>query len=82
MKSRHQKRVVDFRSDWVLSWGRPMSRFTRAARSRVSSVTLIPKESPSLHYNQLFVIDVLIKVIHNSWWWTEIKKHHASSLVL
>ncbi|WP_460010938.1 hypothetical protein [Lysinibacillus sp. CTST325] len=29
-----------------------MSRFTRFARSRVSSVTLIPKESPSLHSNQ------------------------------
>ncbi|MFB7155404.1 hypothetical protein [Lysinibacillus sp. NPDC056232] len=29
-----------------------MSRFTRDARSRVSSVTLIPKESPSLHSNQ------------------------------
>jgi len=40
--------VVDFRSDWALcccrfafaqsraSWGRPMSRFTRDARSRVS----------------------------------------------
>jgi len=30
------KREVDFRSDWALSWGRPMSRFTRVARSRVS----------------------------------------------
>jgi len=30
------KREVDFRSDWALSWGRPMSRFTRDARSRVS----------------------------------------------
>ncbi|WP_460014951.1 hypothetical protein [Lysinibacillus sp. CTST325] len=29
-----------------------MSRFTRFARSRVSSVTLIPKESPSLYSNQ------------------------------
>jgi hypothetical protein len=29
-------RVVDFRSDWALSWGRPMSRFTRVARSKVS----------------------------------------------
>jgi len=48
------KRVVDFRSGWALSWGRPMSRFTRFARSRVSSVTLIPKESPSLHSNQPF----------------------------
>jgi len=28
--------VVDFRSDWALSCGRPMSRFTRVARSRVS----------------------------------------------
>jgi len=46
------KRGVDFRSDWALSWGRPMSRFTRVARSRVSSVTLIPKESLSLHSNQ------------------------------
>jgi len=46
------KRVVDFRSGWALSWGRPMSRFTRYARSRVSSVTLIPKESPNLHSNQ------------------------------
>ena len=46
------KREVDFRSDWALSWGRPMSRFTRYARSRVSSVTLIPEESPSLHSNQ------------------------------
>ncbi|GAB0166707.1 hypothetical protein LSPCS325_01440 [Lysinibacillus sp. CTST325] len=33
-----------------------MSRFTRVARSRVSSVTLIPEESPSLHSNQLFHI--------------------------
>jgi len=30
--------VVDFRSDWALSWGRPMSRFTRVARSRVSGL--------------------------------------------
>jgi len=30
-----------------------MSRFTRFARSRVSSVTLITKESPSLRSNQL-----------------------------
>jgi len=44
------KRGGDFRSDWVIS--RPMSSFTRVARSRVSSVTLIPKESPSLHSNQ------------------------------
>jgi len=28
--------VVYFRSDWALSWGRPMSRFTRVARSMVS----------------------------------------------
>jgi len=28
--------VVDFRSGWALSWGRPMGRFTRVARSRVS----------------------------------------------
>jgi len=58
------KQGVDFRSDWALcscrfafaqskaSWGRPMSRFTRVARSMVSSVTLIPKESLSLHSNQ------------------------------
>jgi len=31
----HQ-RGVDFRSGRALSWGRPMSRFTRVARSRVS----------------------------------------------
>ncbi|MFJ5561892.1 hypothetical protein [Lysinibacillus xylanilyticus] len=37
-----------------------MSRFTRVARSRVSSVTLIPKESPSLHSNQLYTGHVLI----------------------
>jgi len=62
------KRVVDFRSDWALSWGRPMSRFTRVARSRVSSVTLIPKESPSLHSNQLiYIVYVLTNVIHNFW---------------
>jgi len=30
------KRVVDFHSDWALSWGRPMSRFTRVARCSVS----------------------------------------------
>ena len=30
------KLVVDFRSGLALSWGRPMSRFTRVARSRVS----------------------------------------------
>jgi len=30
------KRGVDFLSGWALSWGRPMSRFARDARSRVS----------------------------------------------
>ncbi|MFJ8089860.1 hypothetical protein ACIQ7N_16865 [Lysinibacillus sp. NPDC095746] len=45
------KCVVDFRSDWALSWGRPMSRFT-ALQGLI--VTLIPEESPSLHSNQLF----------------------------
>jgi len=54
--SSRQKRGVDFRSSWALSWGRPMSRFTRVARSRVSSVTLIPKESPSLHSNQQLLL--------------------------
>ncbi|WP_460011548.1 hypothetical protein [Lysinibacillus sp. CTST325] len=39
-----------------------MSRFTRDARCRVSSVTVIPKESPSLHSNQLtYMIYVLTK---------------------
>ncbi|MFB7159929.1 hypothetical protein [Lysinibacillus sp. NPDC056232] len=43
-----------------------MSRFTRVARSRVSSVTLIPKESPSLHSNQLiYKAYVLINVVSN-----------------
>ncbi|WP_460014492.1 hypothetical protein [Lysinibacillus sp. CTST325] len=42
-----------------------MSRFTRVARSGVSSVTLIPKESPSLHSNQLLQGYVLTNVIHN-----------------
>jgi hypothetical protein len=60
------KRVVDFRSGWALSWGRPMSRFTRFARSRVSSVTLIPKESPSLHSNQpIYITYVLKNIITN-----------------
>jgi len=54
------KREVDFRSDWALSWGRPMSRFTRVARSRVSSVTLVPKESPSLHSNQPLNIECIL----------------------
>ncbi len=34
--SRLKNERVDFRSGWALSWGRPMSRFTRDARSRVS----------------------------------------------
>ena len=36
--SHNHLRVVDFRSNWALSWGRPMSRFTRKARSRVSGL--------------------------------------------
>ncbi|MFB7159044.1 hypothetical protein [Lysinibacillus sp. NPDC056232] len=40
----------------------------RDAFSLRSSISLIPKESPSLHSNQLiYIVDVLTKVIHKFW---------------